>query len=328
MSDVRRRAFMMLIGGAAAAWPIAARTQQSEKIWRVGFLETTTAEQNATSLFALKQALLELGYVEGRNLAMEYRSADGRAERFEELAAELVRLNIDVILARGAPAILAAKKASETIPVVTTGSANPFTFVTSLARPGGNVTGLSSLSSDLYTKRVELIKETVPALTRMGVMSNPTNPNFPRNVSEVEKAARSLSIELHKFDLRAPDDIPIAFEMASRQRVDALIVSIETVTQANAALITQLAAKQRLPAIYAAREFVETGGLMSYGVSYSDLYRRAAIYVDKIFKGAKPADLPIEQPTKFEFIINLKAAKMLRLEIPPMLLARVDEVIE
>jgi putative tryptophan/tyrosine transport system substrate-binding protein len=218
-----------------------------------------TAERNATNLFALKQALLEFGYVEGRNLAMEYRSADGRAERFEELAAELVRLNIDVILARGAPAILAAKKASETIPVVTTGSANPFTFVTSLARPGGNVTGLSSLSSDLYTKRVEMIMETVPALTRMGVMSNPTNPNF-RATSAKSKRRRSLSIELHKFDLRAPDDIPIAFEMASRQRVDALIVSIETVTQANAALITQLAAKQRLPAIYAARELSRPAG--------------------------------------------------------------------
>jgi putative ABC transport system substrate-binding protein len=324
---MRRREFMTLLGGAAA-WPLAARAQQSEKIWRVGVLETTTAERNATNLFALKQALLDLGYVEGRNLAMEYRSADGRAERFEELAAELVRLNIDVILARGTPAILAAKKASGTIPVVMTASANPFTSVTSLARPGGNVTGLSSLSSDLYTKRVELIKETVPALTRMGVMSNPTNPNATRNVSEVEKAARSLSIELHKFDLRTPDDIPLAFEMASRQRVDALIVFIETVTQANAAFITQLAAKQRLPAIYAAREFVETGGLMSYGVSYRDLYRRAAIYADKIFKGAKPADLPIEQPTKFELIINLTAAKMLGLEIPPVLLARADEVIE
>jgi putative tryptophan/tyrosine transport system substrate-binding protein len=188
MLDVRRRQFITLLGGAAAAWPLAAKAQQSEKIWRVGVLETTAAERNATNLFALKQALLELGYVEGRNLAMEYRSADGRAERFEELAAELVRFNIDVILARGAPAILAAKKASETLPVVTTGSANPFAFVTSLARPGGNVTGLSSLSSDLYTKRVELIKETAPALTRMGMMSNPTNPNFPRNVSEVENS--------------------------------------------------------------------------------------------------------------------------------------------
>jgi putative tryptophan/tyrosine transport system substrate-binding protein len=325
---MKRREFITLVGGTVIAWPLAARAQQSEKIWRVGILETTTAERNATNLFALKQALLDLGYVEGRNLAMEYRSADGRAERFEELAAELVRLNIEVILARGTPAILAAKKASGTIPVVMTASANPFTFVTSLARPGGNVTGLSSLSSDLYTKRVELIKETVPALTRMGVITNLTNPNAPRNVSEVEKAARSLSIELHKFDLRTPDDIPLAFEMASRQRVDAVIVFIETVTQANAAFITQLAAKQRLPAIYAAREFVETGGLMSYGVSYPDLYRRAAIYVDKIFKGAKPADLPIEQPTKFELIINLKAAKMLGLEIPPALLARADEVIE
>ena len=170
---MNRREFITLVGGTVIAWPLAARAQQSEKIWRVGLLETTTAERNATNLFALKQALLDLGYVEGRNLAMEYRSADGRAERFEELAAELVRLNIDVILARGTPAILAAKKASGTIPVVMTAGANPFTFVTSLARPGGNVTGLSSLSSDLYTKRVELIKETVPALTRMGVMSKP-----------------------------------------------------------------------------------------------------------------------------------------------------------
>jgi ABC-type uncharacterized transport system substrate-binding protein len=326
--DQRRRAFITLLGGAAAAWPLAARAQQSEKIWRVGVLEATTAERNATNLLSLKQALLDRGYVAGRNLAIEYRSADGRAEHFEELAAELVRLNVDVILARGTPAILAAKKASGTIPVVMTASAYPFTSVTSLARPGSNVTGLSSLSSDLFSKRVELIKETVPAVKRIGVMFDPTNPNVPHNVSEVEKAARSLRLELYKFDLRTPDDVPLAFEMATRLRADALIVGTETVTRANAAFITQLAAKHRLPAIYGAREFIETGGFMSYGVSYPDLYRRAAIYVNKIFKGAKPTELPVEQPTKFELIINLKAAKMLGLDIPPALLARADEVIE
>ena len=325
---MQRREFITLLGGAAVSWPLVARAQQAGKAWRLGLLETTSADLNAANLLALKQGLHELGYAEGRNLVLEYRSAEGRSERFEELAAELVRLNVDIIVARGTPAILAAMKISGTIPVVMTASALPFTFVSSLARPGGNVTGLSSLSSDLYAKRLELLKETVPAATHIGMMLNPTNPNYPRNVAEAERGARSLGLELHKFDLRTPGDISIAFETASRQSADALLIGIEAITQANASVITQLAAKYRLPAIYAAREFVETGGLMAYGVNYPNLYRRAAAFVDKIIKGAKPADLPIEQPTKFELLVNLKTAKALGLEIPPTLLARADEVIE
>jgi putative ABC transport system substrate-binding protein len=247
-------------------------------LWRIGILETTTLENNRANLLAFTDALREFGYVQGSNLIIEYRSANGFAERFEELAAELVRLNTDVIVARGTPAILAAKKASGTIPIVTTASAQPFTFVASLARPGGNVTGLSSLSSDLYAKRVELMKEAVPALKRIGVMSNPTNPNDPSNLSEAEKAVRSFGIELHKLSLRTPDDIPFAFEIAKRQRTEAIVVGMDTVTQANAKLITQLAAEHRLPAIYGGREFIEAGGLMPYGVNFPDLYRRSAAF--------------------------------------------------
>ena len=315
---LQRREFIALLGGAAAAWPLAARAQQQHlaKVWQIGLLETTSEQLNARNLLALRQGLLDLGYAEGRNLVIEYRSAEGHPERFEELAAELVRVKIDVIVARGTPAIMAAKNASETVPIVMTASAQPFTFVTSLARPGGNVTGLSSLASDLYGKRIELIKEAVSAITRVGVMFNSTNPNYGKNSSEVDKAALSLGIELHKFDLRQPDDIALAFEKATEQRVDALVVGIDTVTQANSHFIAELAAKHRLPAIYAGREFVETGGLMAYGVNYPDLYRRAAAFVDKIIKGSNPANLPIEQPTRFELLINLKTSKTLGIEIP------------
>jgi putative tryptophan/tyrosine transport system substrate-binding protein len=325
---MRRREFIALLSGAVMACVLPARAQSAAKLWRIGFLETTTLEKNRANLLAFTDALREFGYVEGSNLIIEYRSANGLVERFEELAAELVRLNTDVIVARGTPAIMAAKKASGTIPIVTTASAQPFSFVASLARPGGNVTGLSSLSSDLYAKRIELIKEAVPAMKRIGVMSNPTNPNTPGILTEIEKAVLSFGIEPHKLDLRSPDDIPFAFETANRHRTDAIVISMDTVTQANAKLITQLAAEHRLPAIYGGREFIEAGGLMSYGVNFPDLYRRAAAFVDKIIRGASPADLPIEQPTKFALLVNLKAAKALGLEITPTLLARADEVIE
>jgi putative tryptophan/tyrosine transport system substrate-binding protein len=325
---MKRRHFMTLLGSAVVTCMLSARARSAARSWRIGILETTTLENNKANLLAFTDALREFGYVEGTNLIIEYRSAQGFPERFGELAAELVRLNIDVIVARGTPATLAAKKASGTIPVVMTASAQPFTIVASIARPGGNVTGLSSLSSDLYAKRVELMKEAMPALRRIGVMSNPTNPNYPSNISEVEKAVLSLGIELHKLALRTPDDIPLAFETAKRQRTDAIVIGIDTVTQANARLVTQLAAEHRLPAIYAGREFIEAGGLMAYGVNYPDLYRRAAAFVDKIIRGASPADLPIEQPTKFELLVNLKTAKALDLEVPLTLLVRADEVIE
>jgi putative ABC transport system substrate-binding protein len=260
MVHVTRRQFTTLLGGAGAAYLLGARARSAARSWRIGILETTALENNTANLLAFTDALRGFGYVEGANLIIEYRSAKGRPERFGELAAELVGLNVDIIVARGTPATLAAKKASGTIPVVMTATAQPFTLVASLARPGGNVTGLSSLSSDLHAKRVELMKEAAPALRRIGLMSNPTNPNYPRNLSEVEKAVLSFGIELDKLDLRTPDDIPLAFETAKRKRTDAIVVGIDTVTQANARLITQLAAEHRLPAIYGSREFVEAGG--------------------------------------------------------------------
>jgi ABC-type uncharacterized transport system substrate-binding protein len=325
---MNRRVFVTLLGGAAASWSLAARAQQAERVRRIGILETTSRPLNAANFEAFREALRELGHIEGRNLVIEYRSADGRSERFPELATELVRLNCDLIITRGTPASLAAKQASETIPIVMTAIAEPFTLVSSIAHPGGNITGLSSLSTDLYSKRLELLKEMIPVLGRVAHLTNMGNPNVVRIRREVETAARSLGIASPLLDVRKPEDIGPAFDSASNQRVDALIVGIDTVTQANRQLIALLAARHRLPAIYASREFVEAGGLMTYGVSYSDLYRRAAIYVDKIFKGAKPAELPIEQPTKFDFVINLRAAKAIGLAIPETFLARADEVIE
>jgi len=324
----KRRAFITLLGGAAVAWPLAARAQQAERVRRIGALETTSLPLNAANFEAFRQALRELGYIEGLNLIIEYRSAEGRPEHFPELAMELVRLNCDLIITRGTPAALAAKQASETIPIVMTSTAEPFTLVSSIAHPASNITGLSSLSSDLYSKRLELLKEMIPMLARVAFLAHMGNPTIVRSRREVETAARSLGIASLLLDVRKPEDIGPAFDAASNQRVDALIVGTDTVTQANRQFIALLAARHRLPAIYASREFVEAGGLMSSGVSFPDLYRRAAIYVDKIFKGAKPAELPIEQPTKFDFVINLRAAKAIGLAIPETFLLRADEVIE
>ena len=325
---IRRRQVITLLGGAAAAWPLTAHAQQSERVRRIGILETTSRPLNGANFEALREALRELGHIEGRNLVIEYRSADGRPERFPELATELVRLNCDLIITRGTPAALAAKQASEAIPVVMTATAEPFTLVSSIAHPGGSITGLSSLSADLFSKRLELLKEMIPVLGRVAHLTDAGNPNVVRVRREVETAARALGIASPLLDVRKTEDIGPAFDSASNQRVDALIVGTDTVTQANRQFIALLAARHRLPAIYGSKEFVEAGGLMTYGVSYPDLYRRAAIYVDKIFKGAKPAELPIEQPTKFDFVINLRAAKAIGLAIPETFLARTDEVIE
>jgi putative ABC transport system substrate-binding protein len=325
---MKRREFITLLGGAAAAWPLAARAQQAERVRRIGALETTSLPLNAANFEAFRQALRELGYIEGRNLVIEYRSAEGRPERFPELAMELVRLNCDLIVTRGTPAALAAKQASETIPIVMTATAEPFTLVSSIAHPAGNITGLSSLSTDLYSKRLELLKEMIPMLAKVAYLADLGNPTFVRTRREVETAARSLGIASPLLDVRKPEDIRPAFDAASNQRVDALIVGTDTVTQTNRQFIALLAAAHRLPAIYTSREFVEAGGLMTYAVSFPDLYRRAAIYVDKIFKGAKPAQLPIEQPMKFDFVINLRAAKAIGLAIPETFLLRANEVIE
>jgi putative ABC transport system substrate-binding protein len=291
-------------------------------------LERTSTAINAANLEGFRQGLRELGYVEGKNFVLEYRSADGRDERFPGLAAELVRLPVDLMVTRGTPAALAAKNATGTIPVVMTGVSDPVGqgVVASLARPGGNVTGLNTLISELFGKRVGLLKELVPGATRVAVLFNMGNTSSPSAWKEVETAARSLGIQPQLFDVRKAEDLGPAFESAIRQRADALVVGQDTLTQANQRLIVELAAKHRLPAIYASMEFA--GGLVIYGVNYPDHYRRAATFADKIFKGAKPADLPIEQPTKFELVINTKTAKALGLTIPPLLLLRADQVIQ
>jgi putative ABC transport system substrate-binding protein len=291
-------------------------------------LERTSTAINAANLEGFRQGLRELGYVEGKNFVLEYRSADGRDERFPGLAAELVRLPVDLMVTRGTPAALAAKNATGTIPVVMTGVSDPVGqgVVASLARPGGNVTGLNTLISELFGKRVGLLKELVPGATRVAVLFDMGNTSSPSAWKEVETAARSLGIQPQLFDVRKAEDLGPAFESAIRQRADALVVGQDTLTQANQRLIVELAAKHRLPAIYASMEFV--GGLVIYGVNYPDHYRRAATFADKIFKGAKPADLPIEQPTKFELVINTKTAKALGLTIPPLLLLRADQVIQ
>jgi putative ABC transport system substrate-binding protein len=327
---VTTRRQVVIVFASALAAPFASFAQPQEKIWRVGMLETVSPELNAANLDAFRQGMRELGYVEGRNLLIEYRSADGRSERFPGLVAELIGLKVDLIVTRGTPAAVAAKNATRTIPVVMANAGDPVDsgLVTSLARPGGNVTGLSSLTVNLEAKRLGLLRELVPGMARIGALYNMSSPANPPQWKEVETAAQSLGMQSQLLDVRKPEDFGPAFDAASRQRADGLIVGQEGLLQANRKLIVDLAAKHRLPAIYRSMEFIEAGGLMAYGPSYPDLYRRAATYVDKIFKGAKSSDLPIEQPTKFELIINLKAAKALGLTIPPPLLLRADEVIK
>jgi len=326
---MRRREFITLLGGTAA-WPLAARAQQAGKVHRIGVLETISTTLNVANFYALREGLRQLGYAEGQNLVIEYRSADGRDDRFPGLARELLALKVDVIVTRGTPAAKAVKNATSTVPVVMTASGDPVGvgLVTSLARPGGNITGLSAIVGELSPKRLELIREIVPGLARIAVLANTSNDAVRRDWARIETAARSLGVQAQLLDLRESDALGPTFDDASARRADALVVVIDAITQANQQRIVDLAMKHRLPAIYSSREFVDAGGLISYGVSYPDLYRRAATYVDKILKGTKPADLPVVQPTKFELVINLKTAKALGIEVPPTLLARADEVIE
>ncbi len=269
-----------------------------------------------------------MGYVEGRNLIIEYRSADGRAERFPDLAAELVHRNVDLIVTRGTPAARAAKKATETIPTIMATMGDPHALVGSYARPGGNITGVTTFSTELTGKRIELLRQAIPRLSRVALLHNMGNPAAPPEWEETKTAARSLGLQAELLDVRSQDDLGRAFELAVRQRVDAVVVGADGLTQMNLQTIVDLVARNRLPAAYPTREFVEAGGLMAYAINYPDLYFRFASFIDKIFKGTKPADLPIEQPTKFELVINLKTAKALDLTIPPSLLLRADHVIE
>jgi putative tryptophan/tyrosine transport system substrate-binding protein len=325
---VLRRDVIALIGGAVTVWPLGAHAQQAPKVYRIGLLETIPEAQNTANLDALRSGLRDFGYVEGKNLVIDYRSADGLAGRFPDLAAELVRLKIDLIVTRGTPAAKAAKSASGTIPVVMAAMGEPRVVVASIARPGGNVTGLTTFSTVLTGKRIELLKELVPSFSRVALLHDMGNPIAQPQWAETVTAARSLGVEAERLDVRSAEDIGRAFDAAVRHHVDALLIGIDGLTQMHQGTIVDLAASTKLPAVYPSREFVEVGGLIAYAVSYRDLYFRAASFIDKIFKGAKPADLPVEQPTKFELVINLKTAKALGLSVPQSLLVRADDVIE
>ncbi|MEO8316484.1 MAG: ABC transporter substrate-binding protein [Pseudomonadota bacterium] len=325
---VDRRTFISGFASALVAAPLAAHAQQAGKVFRIGILEAIPATRNAANLDALRKGLREFGYVEGRNLIIEYRSADGRAERFPELASELVRLKADLIVTRGTPAARAAKGATATIPVVMATMGDPRAMVASFARPGGNITGMTTFSTELTAKRIELLKELVPNLSRVALLHNMGNPAAPPEWDETKTAARSLGLQAELLDVRSEGDLGRAFERAVRQHVDALLIGADGLTQLHQEMIVALVARNRLAASYPAREFVEAGGLIAYAVNYPDLYFRFASFVDKIFKGAKPAELPVEQPTKFELVINLKTARALGLTIPQSLLLRADEVIQ
>ena len=331
MDRVHRRDFLIAAGALLAA-PLAAEAQQAAKVARIGYLSTNLAAlPNRPEAF--RQGLRDLGYVEGRNLVIEYRYAEGKVEQLPALAAELVALKVDVIVASGTLAALAAKQATSTLPIVFSPAGDPVGsgLVTSLARPGGNVTGLSAFAPELVGKRLELLKQAVPGVSRVAVLWQPGafgERAEMDTLKRAEVAARDLGVPLQFVEARGPADFDRAFSDMTRARAGALTVLASNMFNSEGRRLVGLAAKNRLPALYSARELVDAGGLMSYGANLADLNRRAATYVDKILKGTKPADLPVEQPTKFELVINLKTAKALGLTIPQSVLARADEVIQ
>ena len=327
---MRRREFIKLAGGAAAGWPLVARAQQAGKVRRIGILDTTTRELNK-DIAALFRGLRAFGYVEGQNLIVEYRSADGRNERLPDLVSELLRLNLDLIVVRGTPEIIVIKNANVKIPIVMSAvGADPIGLglAASLSHPGGNITGMSSMVTELEAKRLEILREIVPGVKRVAILGDFRNSAVAMQWDEVQTAARSLALEVERFDVRSSEDISRAFETAIGDHVDAIRIGVDGTTRPNRGLIIELASKYRLPAIYAAREFAIEGGLISFAADYADLYLRTATVVDKILKGANPAEIPIEQPTKFDMVVNLITAKSLGLTIPYVLVARADEVIE
>jgi putative ABC transport system substrate-binding protein len=326
---MKRREFITLLGGAAVGWPLAASAQTLPKIARVGFVFGITPTTSKHNIEAFRQGLRELGYVEGQTIVLEVRWAEGRSERMPELMAELVGLKVDVLVAASTPAALAAKNVTQSIPIVMiAGDPIGLGLVTSLARPGGNVTGLSYYGEAITGKRLELLKEVVPELARVGVLRNPLVPSHPIYWKDTEVAAQRLGVALEALEVRGPEDFEAAFATAKQRNAQALLVFDDILTITYRSRITALAASSRLPAMYPYRELPDAGGLMSYGPSTVPLFRRAAALVDKILKGAKPADLPVEQPTTFELVVNVKVAKVLGLTVPPSLLARADEVIE
>ena len=310
--------------------PRSAEAQSATKAARIGFLATPSAEYIKGRVAVFEQALRELGYVDGKNIVIEYRYADGRFERLPNLATELVRLRVDVLVVVGAPAAHAAKNATSVIPIVIGNAADPVGtgLVASLAQPGGNITGLSDFNLGVVTKRLELLKQVVPTATRVAVLLNPANPTNPPQLKEIQTVAPALGVTLLALKAKGFDDIAPAFAVMKSERPGALLVMGDPMFQTHQRRIVELALKGRLPTSWPWKESVDAGGLMSYGTDFEDLYRRAAGYVDKILKGAKPADLPVEQPTKFELVINLKTAKTLGLTIPQSVLLRADQVIQ
>jgi putative tryptophan/tyrosine transport system substrate-binding protein len=310
------------------AFCVPAVAQQPKKVPRIGFLFVSSLSSNSARAGAFRQGLRELGYVEGKNIVIEWRSADGKPDRLPALASELVRLNLDVLVTAGPAATRPAKEATATTPIVMAQDTDPVGngFVASLARPGGNITGLSALSPEISGKQLELLREIVPKLARVAVFGISKRPGNAQALKEIELAAGAFAVQVQYLDILTANDIETAFGAASKGRADAVLTLGNPVATSHRTQITDLAVKNRLPAMYDRAEFVEDGGLMTYSVSQKDLYRRAATYVDKILKGTKPTDLPVEQPIKFEFIINLKAAKQIGLTIPPNVLARADKV--
>ena len=319
---------LFVVVGLAVA--VVAAAQQPTKIPRIGFLTGGSAIQISARTDALRHGLRELGYIEGKNIIIEWRYSEGNLDRLKQHAAELVRLKVNVIVTAGTTVTSAAKEATATIPVVMAQDPDPVGngFVASLSRPGGNITGLSRLAPEISGKQLELLKETVPRLLRVGVLGDAALPGQAQILKEVEFAAAALKVKSHFLKVQSPKDIETAFRSTGKRNVDAIVVLETPLINSHRSQIAALAAKSRLPAMYMNPEYVEDGGLMSYGASIAELYRRAAVYVDKILKGAKPGDLPVEQPTKFELVINLKTAKQIGLTIPQKMLARADKVIQ
>jgi len=327
-SVVRKSVFALCV--MLFALCTAAGAQQPTQVQRIGYLSGVSLSAVAARIEAFRQGLRELGYVEGKNIVIEWREANGNFDRFRELANELVRLKVDVIVSSGPAVTRVAREATSTIPIVMAQDTDPVGsgFVVSLAKPGGNITGLATLAPEMGGKQLELLKEIVPRLSRVAVIGNSTNPGDAQALRETVLAAGSVEVYLRYLDILDPKDIETAFRAATKGRADGLLVLGNPILNAHRKQIVDLAVKHRLPATYARPEFIDAGGLMYYGTNYNDLFRRAAGYVDKILKGAKPADLPIAQPTKFEFIVNLKTAKQIGLTIPPKVLARADRVIK
>jgi putative tryptophan/tyrosine transport system substrate-binding protein len=326
---MKRRDFMALLGGAAAMWPLAAHAQQPARLPTIGFMGTSTPAAQGHMVAALVQRLRELGWIEGRTIAIEYRWAEGRNERYSEIAAEFVRLKVDAILTQGTQAATAAKQATSVIPIVATVVGDPVGsgLVASLALPGGNVTGLSVVSPDMAAKRLELLREAVPGFRRLAILVDVGNAVNVEEVRQVQAAADKLGLEGFPIAIRRAEDITPAFD-GLKDRADALYVAANPLIMSNIVRINTLAVGARLPTIYIAREYVQGGGLLAYGPNFADIYRRAGDFFDKILRGTKPGVIPVEQPTKFDLVINLTTAKALGLAIPPTLLARANEVIE